>query len=561
MMAETNSEVPLDTGGTARRERLAWLSAYAVVTILSFPHPLDSAGAEVLDLGRWLCWLSPALLVLGIRGLAPRRAFRWAFFAAWAAHVVILHWLWVVVVVYGHAHPLVGVLGPLGNGGWTALFTAAFAAIWVRLERSGRASPWAAAAVWVALDHLRSWLFSGWTWATLGYAQHENALLMPLVAWTGVYGLSFITVLGGVALAKLVPLRRSTTVCHRTAVCRSGKLQATPWVALALAHLVGFGIVVGQADDEEGIETVRVAVIQGNIEQGVKWSPDWYERTLGHYEDLSRKAAALGARVIVWPETAVPGSLGIDPRRTERLSDLARETGAQLVIGAVGIEEGGHNQGLRYFDSAFLFRPDGEMTDRYDKTHLVPFGEYVPVVRLLGSLLGASAPGIAEEGLTAGEAPRVVVLAPLDTAPLPVGVPICYELLFPDLVRRFARDGSEMFFAITNDAWYGRTGAPFQFLAMTAMRSAENRLWTVRAANTGVSAIIDARGRVRERTRIFERDLLVADIPRRPAPLGGSFYARYGDVFAAVCGLATVGLWLATRERKNQKTGRRPEVT
>ena len=96
---------------------------------------------------------------------------------------------------------------------------------------------------------------------------------------------------------------------------------------------------------------------------------------------------------------------------------------------------------------------------------------------------------------------------------------------------------------------------------MTAMRSAENRLWTVRAANTGVSAIIDARGRVRERTRIFERDLLVADIPRRPAPLGGSFYARYGDVFAAVCGLATVGLWLATRKRKNQETGRRPEVT
>ncbi len=562
MTAEANSELRLDVEATTRRERLAWLSAYVVVTILSFPHPLDSAGAEVLDLGRWLSWFSPALLVLGIRGLAPGRAFQWAFFAAWAAHALILHWLWVVVVVYGHAHPVVGLLGPLGNGGWTALFSGAFAAMWVRLDRTGWASPWAAAAVWVALDHLRSWLFSGWTWATLGYAQHENALLMPLVAWTGVYGLSFITVLGGVALAKLVPLRRSTTVRHSTAVCRSGKLQAAaPWAALALAHLVGFGIAVGQADDEEGVETVRVAVLQGNIEQGVKWSPDWYERTLGNYEDLTRTAVAQGATVIVWPETAVPGSLGNDARRTERLSDLARETGAQLVIGAVGIEERGRDQRPRYFDSAFLFRPDGEMTDRYDKTQLVPFGEYVPLARLLGSVLAAIARGIAQEGLTAGEAPRAVMLAPPDAAPLPVGVPICYELLFPDLVRRFARDGSEMFLAITNDAWYGRTGAPFQFLAMTAMRSAENRLWTVRAANTGVSAIIDASGRVRQRTRIFERDLLVADIPRRPAPLGGSFYARYGDVFAAVCGLATVGLWLATRKRKNQETGRRPEVT
>jgi apolipoprotein N-acyltransferase len=133
------------------------------------------------------------------------------------------------------------------------------------------------------------------------------------------------------------------------------------------------------------------------------------------------------------------------------------------------------------------------------------------------------------------------------------GVPICYELLFPDLVRRFAGDGAEVLLAITNDAWYGRTGAPYQFLAMTALRSAETRLWTARAANTGVSAVIDARGRVRSRTRIFERGLLVSDLPLRPAPIGGSFYTRYGDVFAYACwaGVGVLGLVAARRPRRD----------
>jgi apolipoprotein N-acyltransferase len=114
------------------------------------------------------------------------------------------------------------------------------------------------------------------------------------------------------------------------------------------------------------------------------------------------------------------------------------------------------------------------------------------------------------------------------------GVPICYELLFPDLVRRFVRDGAELLLAITNDAWYGHTGAPFQFLAITALRSAETGVWTARAANTGVSAIIDGRGRVRSRTRIFERAWLVADLPRR-APGAETFYVRHGDWLAAAC--------------------------
>ena len=192
---------------------------------------------------------------------------------------------------------------------------------------------------------------------------------------------------------------------------------------------------------------------------------------------------------------------------------------------------------------------------RDDKAHLVPFGEYIPFQDLLGRVLKAVARGIATTGVTPGPGPRAVRL---DRRPegeggandLTLGVPICYELLFPDLVRRFVDDGAELLLAITNDAWYGRTGAPFQFLAITALRSAETGVWTARAANTGVSAIIDAGGRVRARTRIFERDLLVEDVPLRPAPLGGSFYARHGDVFAAACWAGVGGLVLTARRRR-----------
>jgi apolipoprotein N-acyltransferase len=246
----------------------------------------------------------------------------------------------------------------------------------------------------------------------------------------------------------------------------------------------------------------------------------------------------------------VPGAIGGDPRHGEPLERLARETGAALVVGAVGLESG-PDGGIRVFDSAFAVQRDGALTDRYDKSHLVPFGEYVPFQAWLGWLFEAVARGIAEVGVHPGPGPRAVFLD-LAAGRLPVGVPICYELLFPDIVRRFVSDGAEMLFAITNDAWYGRTGAPYQFLAITALRSAETRVWTARAANTGVSAIIDARGRVRQRTPIFEPGWLVADVPRRPAPTGGSFYTRHGDVFAWACWLvAAAASGVAWRRRRD----------
>ncbi len=526
----------------SERTRLALALGYAATLFLSFPHPV---GGGVLDLGLGVAWLAPACLVGALSGLAPGRAARLAFAAGWLAHAAVFHWIYVVTVVYGHAPLWAGIAAPVGLALYPAVASAGFGAALAGFAGRGLASPFVVAALWTVFDHLRAFALSGFPWATLGYSQHHNVALLGVASWAGVYGLSFAVALGGAALAALVAARRERRAPPRQALVALG--------VLALLH--GFGAVTGPDDaDFAEAERVRVAVLQGNIDQGVKWSPAWSERTLVHYEDLTRRAAARGARAILWPETAVPGSITTRPELRARLADLARETRALLVVGGVGVDPG--ERAWRFYDSAFAFAPDGALVDRYDKAHLVPFGEYVPLRALLGRFLGALARGIAPEDVSPGPGPRALALpVPHATGVLSAGVPICYELLFPDLMRRFVRDGAGVLFALTNDAWYGRTGAPYQFLAMTALRSAETGVWTARAANTGVSAIIDHRGRVRARTAIFERDLLVADVPLRPVAAGATFYVRHGDVFAWACWTALAGAAILARARRAARGG------
>jgi apolipoprotein N-acyltransferase len=315
-----------------------------------------------------------------------------------------------------------------------------------------------------------------------------------------------------------------------------------------LAH--GLGALAPDPEAAEERETVRVGVLQGNIDQGVKWSRAWSERTLSIYERLSREAVNAGARIVVWPETAVPGAIDGDPRLRHRLESLASDLDAHLVVGAVGLELDESLRVTHYFDSGYALDPVRGLTDRYDKTHLVPFGEYLPFRALLGRFMGAVASGIARADVTPGERPRALALEAPE-GDIRSGVVVCFELLFPDLVRRFAVDGAEILLAITNDAWYGRTGAPYQFMAITALRSAETGLWTARAANTGISGFIDGRGRVVGQTPIFEEAWLVEDVPRARNPRGGTFYVRHGDVFARACWAAILVLGLLAWRRSS----------
>jgi apolipoprotein N-acyltransferase len=542
-----------------RTRRLA-LALYALFTLLSFPHEIPGLGA--FDLGFVFAWLAPAALVVGLDGLSPRSAARVGFVASLAGHVVLFHWFIVVTVQYGGMPLALGLLSPLLPAYWVAQFSALFAAIWARL--AGR--PYAVAlgaCAWVAVDWLRGWLFGGFPWATLGYALHRDE---PLLAWTrfgGVYTLSFLAAAVGLALGR-VALRRLAARGPRPgsdgalpAALRggggSGRALAVIAGMLALAHGIGALLL---SDGVPDAATVRIAAVQGNIDQGEKWDAARRERILATYMRLSDAAGAQGADWIVWPETAIPGSLEWDPDLRRRIATLAQRHGAELVLGGMGIEfEAGRDGPSAYFDSAFVVGSDGEIRTRYDKTQLVPFGEFVPLRGLLGRVFHSLARGLSPNDVAPGPAPRALALPGSDpTAPaLRIGVPICYELVFPDLVRRFAADGAGVLLAVTNDAWYGRTGAPHQFLAMTAMRSAESGRYTVRAANTGISAIIDDRGRVRERSALFEEAVIVADVPVSRSR-AATFYARHGDVFAGGCILAASAglLWHRTRARSGK---------
>jgi apolipoprotein N-acyltransferase len=523
--------------------------AYVAATFLSFPHPLPFLGGAVLDLGVVLSFLAPACLVLGLDGLRVRPAATSAFLWTVLAHGFVLHFIYVVTVVYGHAPAVIGVVAPFALATYAGAVAAPFGAVWVWFRDRGLANAWTAALLWTVLDHLRGVALTGWPWATMGYAQHLNPALLGLAQWTGVYGLSFAVVLGGVGIAEAVASLRAAR-------------RPSPHTVAAIGFVVflhGFGWatrIQPGIDDDMLDQSVRIAVIQGNIDQGVKWNAAWIERTVATYEDLSRKAAAEGAELIVWPETALPGAVETDPSLMARIEALARETGATFVVGSVGVDLDAMGRVDRFYDSAFFVEPgQGFLPDRYDKTHLVPFGEYVPLRDLLGSLLGAVASGMARGDVTPGAAPRAVDLTLAATPDggrrlLRAAVPICYELLFPHLVRRFVVDGGGILLSITNDAWYGRTGAPYHFLAITALRSAETGTYGMRAANTGVSAVIDSGGRVRERTPIFEEAYLVADVPvRRPmGASGGTFYVRHGDVFVILCWLGLsaamlLGVW------------------
>ena len=511
------------------RIRRAALAVYAVSTFLAFPHEWPGGGS--FDLGLIFVWLIPASLIVGIHGLSVRDAGRAALGASVVGHAPLFHWFYVVTVSYGGMPWWLGLLSPLLPALYVSVFSALFAMGWAALVTRQRESVWVGAALWVAVDWARAHFLGGFPWATLGDALHLDLPLLGLTRWAGVYVLSFLAAAAGIALARVLVLRSPAAIRTLIGVA----------LVLVIAHALGAGL---QPEPSPDSPRTRIAAIQGNIDQGVKWNEERRSRILEKYLRLSESAVEQGAEWVVWPETAVPGFIELDPLLADRLARFARRHEVALFVGGMGVILDREERRIEaFFDSAFVFDPRGALVDRYDKTHLVPFGEFVPLRAALGRFFKALATGLASADVSAGPRPRVVKPVALDAegVALRVAVPICYELLFPHVMRGFGAEGAAVLLAITNDAWYGRTGAPHQFLAMTAMRAAENGRWVVRAANTGISAIIDDRGDVLEQSALFEDSVIVADVPilqdRRP-----TFYARFGDVFAWICVVLASGI-------------------
>lgn len=437
-----------------------------------------------------------------------------------------LYWLTDVMRLFGGLPWAVGVVLNAGLVAYLALYPAFFALVIVRVWPGlGTRTLLLAPAVWVASELARTVVFGGFPWVLLGYSQVRALPVAQVASLLGVYGVSGLVVLGNVAITMGLVAR--------------GRLRiVTIAITAALVLLTGMwgnARLRGDRLLREGTG-IRVGLIQGNVAQENKWDSARAEAIVRNYVGLTRQAAGRGARFILWPESSTPFFFEEDQAGGDLIRALARETGATLLVGSDQIERGSPP---RYYNAAFLVSPAGRTEAVYRKIHLVPYGEFVPMKRLLFF----AAPLVdSVSDFTPG---TEHVMLPVDGHL--ASAAICYEVVYPALIRDSVIAGSQLLTTITNDAWYGRSSAPYQHFAQARLRAIEQGRYLVRAANTGISGIVDPYGREIVASKMFEPAVIVDDV-RFLSEL--TVYARIGDLFAYLCTAFTAAALLASRRRR-----------
>jgi apolipoprotein N-acyltransferase len=403
----------------------------------------------------------------------------------------------------------------------------ASAAAAVMIRRFGAAGLLMAPATWVAAEYARAHIFGGFPWIPLGNAVVSLLPVAQIASVFGVYGVSWLLAL----LNAVIALVMMTTGRRRLGAAAAGILL-----------LVGVSVWGGArlADSRltrEG-QPLRIALVQGNVPQEEKWDPDRAAAIFERYLAMTRDAAADDAEFILWPESATPFYFDEDPRSAERVRRLVSEIQTPLLFGTDEIEAGSPP---KYYNSAFLLSEAGTTAAVYRKMFLVPFGEYVP----FGTLLTFVAPLV--EAVSAFSPGQRITMLPVNGHM--VSTAICYEVVYPHLIRDGVLQGAELLTTITNDAWYGETSAPWQHFQLAAMRAIEQGRYLARAANTGITGIVDPYGRVTVQTALFETTVATGEVRFLQER---TVYARIGDVAAQAAVLLTllgVGTSLWTRRQ------------
>ena len=374
--------------------------------------------------------------------------------------------------------------------------------------------------LWVAVELARTRI-TGFPWNLLGIAQVDNGPLSRIATATGVYGISFEIALVNVALAAVFLIPRE----------KRGAMLAA---ALAAAAVLQAGRLI---DAPPARPDHAALLVQENIPVSANWTPVYFQQTLRALTDITVKSVVDNSSqkidFVVWPESPAPFFTNDDQFRSA-LSAMAHQTNAWTIVGAIGSDVPHPTEDAPLRNSAALVSPDGDWAARYDKIHLVPFGEYLPYPSLF-----SFAGGLTQE---VGKFQSGASRRPLDAGGERIGVFICYESIFPDEVRQFANNGAQVFVNMSNDAWYGDSGAYAQHINQTRMRAIENNRWLLSATDTGVTASIDPWGRVVARIPRKERIAVVA-----PYALTSdtTFYTRHGDWFAYGCAIISLGALLA----------------
>jgi apolipoprotein N-acyltransferase len=484
--------------------------ASGILLALSFP----AAGLYAL------AWMAFVPLLHSLWQKSGKEAFWSGFVFGMVYFFGTLYWIYHSITYYGGVSFVASICIVLFLCSYLALFPAVFSVLFVHVHRKTKLPALVIAPVlWVTLEFVRSYALTGFPWSSIGYSQYRFLTLVQIADITGIYGVSFLVLAVNGAFTDLLLIRKRLS--HMPLFPLSYTMAGILSLLLLIAATVGYGLF--RLHEHRPGSLATISVIQGNIEQDRKWDPAFQKEVLDIYKNLTRDALSARPVLLVWPETAVPFYFGYDTRNSDHLVQFQKDTGAYLLFGSVMVKRR-ERERTELTNSVILLDREGKKSFTYDKIHLVPFGEYVPLRSVLFFIdklvegIGDYVPG------------RQYIRAETEFGSF--GAVVCYEVIFPGMVRKFFVAGGDFIVTITNDAWFGKTAGPHQHFSMAVFRAIENRKPLIRAANTGISGFIDSNGRITAMSGLFTRQVLTENISTDSTR---TFYTRYGDLFSYLC--------------------------
>lgn len=503
-----------------------------LILSLSFPKP----GVY------FLAWISFIPLFFVARDLTPSKGFLAGFCFGLVHFLSLLYWVVYTLHTYGYLPLFLCVPILLLLVFYLSLYPAIFTLLLCKFCKRPSYLLIVTPCLWVALEYIRSIALTGFPWELLGYSQHNFSALIQFSDITGVYGISFLVMLVNAGLFILC-LNLTGKTWQNNGIKRPLALCHLAVAASCFALVCVYGVIRTKQVENwvSHAKTLTVSVIQGNIDQSVKWDNAYQKHTLTKYSGLSLRAAVDKPDLIVWPETAAPFYYDHNASLVHLLTQTIAQTGAEFVIGFPSYE---HRQNrFQFYNSAFVFDGKGQLADAYSKVHLVPFGEYVPLKRFLPFINKLTE----QSGdFYAGQKGETVDLE----SGHKLGIQICFEVIFQNLCRSMVNNKAELLVNITNDAWFSDSSAPYQHFSMVKFRAVENRRAVARSANTGISGFISPTGKALGLTGLYTDAYRTQSLPLLNQR---SFYTRYGDWIVVFCALVLAAAWIAGRVyRKGQ---------
>ncbi len=475
----------------------------------------------------YLAWIALIPLFLALNSATSlRQAFLAGFICGIVFNIGLIYWIVYVVVNYGHLPYFLGVVIMLLLAAYLSLYIAFFALGIVYL-RGKMPLYLLAPLLWISLEYLKSQLLTGFPWENLGYSQYLNFYFIQFADIAGVYGMSFIIVLVNAVVCNLVIKKSKREVAAAVAVA----------FIMLIVYCYGYLRVNHVYRISEKFSGTDVYLVQGNIDQSVKWDGNYQKETVNIYKKLSLGNMPAPHSLIVWPETAIPFYFQDESPMQQQINEIATTTKSWFLFGSPSYVT--KKREKAYYNSAYLISPEGAIAGKYDKVHLVPYGEYVPL-RNWFPFIGKLTAGMGDFAVGEG-------YQSLQMARQKIGILICYEAILPEAARMYKRDGARLLLTITNDAWFGRTSAPYQHFSMAVLRAVETRMYLVRAANTGISGIVDPAGRIIAQTKIFEKTALNGKVRFVAVP---TIYSVTGDILVLISCLVVIFFILGDLKRR-----------